>query len=397
MGKKAICLHGEEATKLFYEEDKFKRKGAIPKRLQNTLFGRNGIHSMDDAAHKNRKEMFLSLMTPAKIQQLMYLMSGQWESSVAKWEKEKKVVLFKEAQEILCRAMCAWTGVPLKEEEVKQRTRDFFRMIDAFGAVGPRHWRGKSARNRTEKWIMRIIKAVRKGKLLLTPDTAAYAVATHKELNGKLLDLRVAAVELINVIRPTVAIAYYIAFIALALYRYPSYRQKLLDGEENYDDHFVQEVRRYYPFVPALAAIVRKDFDWQGYRFKKGSMAVLDVFGNLHDEKIWTKPLEFNPDRFKQWDRNAFDLIPQGGSIPQTGHRCPGEWLTIETMKVAVKYLTRAITYQVPEQDISFSLKRMPTFPKSGFIISQVKRTDAPAPTVEVPQCPFHEMLNLKV
>jgi fatty-acid peroxygenase len=394
MGQKAICIHGQEATKVFYDEDKFQRKGALPKRIQNTLLGKNGVHSMDGADHKNRKAMFLNLMTPANIQRLMDLMAQQWEVYIAKWEKMDKIVLFTETQEILCRAMCAWTGVPLKEEEVKQRSKDFFKMIDAFGGVGPRHWRGKSARNRTNKWMKKIIKAVRKGQLSIPTESAAYVIAMHRDPGGKLLDTRIAAVELNNVIRPTIAISYYITFIALTLHEYPMYQQKLQDGEENYDEYFVHEVRRFFPFAPILGAIVRKDFDWQGYRFKKGSMTILDVFGNLHDEKLWERPLDFFPDRFKEWNRNAFDLIPQGGGLPQTGHRCPGEWLTIETMKVAVNYLARAITYKVPEQDLSFNLKRIPTYPKSGFIISEVRRTNTSTPVVKVPQCPFHEMLK---
>lgn len=38
-------------------------------------------------------------------------------------------MLFNEAGELLCRAICEWAGVPLAEAEVSGRTRDFEPMI----------------------------------------------------------------------------------------------------------------------------------------------------------------------------------------------------------------------------------------------------------------------------
>src|SRR5690625_5388283 len=38
-GKKAICMRGKEVAELFYDNDKFKRKEAIPKRVVQSFFG----------------------------------------------------------------------------------------------------------------------------------------------------------------------------------------------------------------------------------------------------------------------------------------------------------------------------------------------------------------------
>lgn len=73
-------------------------------------------------------------------------MTEEWKAAVTRWEKADEVVLFEEAKEILCRVACYWAGVPLKETEVKERADDFIDMVDAFGAVGPRHWKGRRAR-----------------------------------------------------------------------------------------------------------------------------------------------------------------------------------------------------------------------------------------------------------
>jgi fatty-acid peroxygenase len=44
-------------------------------------------------------------------------------------------------------------------------------------------------------------------------------------------------------------------------------------------------------------------------------------------------------------------------------------------MKRAVRLLTGSMSYEVPEQDLRISLSRMPTVPKSRFVISGVRRS----------------------
>jgi fatty-acid peroxygenase len=385
LGQRVICLHGQEAAAVFYNPDYFIRKRAIPKAVQKTLLGENGVQTLDDLPHRRRKEIFMSLMSRENIQKLMDLMRKEWEAYINKWEKQKRVVLFDEVQEIMCRAACGWAGVPLKEKEVRKRASEFGFMVDAFGAIGPRNWRGRWARRRTEKWIRGIIKDIRKGKLEAPAGTPAHALAMYHDFNGKPMDRQMAAVELINILRPIVAIATYVTFGALALHDYPVYRDQLKAGEDGFTELFVQEVRRVYPFTPFLGARVRMDFGWKGYHFRKGTLVFLDVFGTLHDKRLWERPMAFDPERFRNWQGSPFDFIPQGGGSFMGGHRCAGEWITIEAMKLSLNYLTKAIRFEVPDQDLRYSLSRMPTLPKSRFILKRVKRTGTSVPVEEIP------------
>ncbi|WP_274365773.1 cytochrome P450 [Paenibacillus thermotolerans] len=374
LGQEVICMSGEEATKLFYDSEKFQRNGAAPKRVQETLFGVNAIQTMDGEAHIHRKLLFMSLMTPSHQKRLAELAMEQWKAAIARWEVVDKVVLFDEAKELLCRIACYWAGVPINEDEVKQRAEDFSAMVDAFGAVGPRHWKGRVARNRAEEWIRKVIEDVRAGDRKAEEGTALYEMAFHKELNDNQLDPQMAAVELINVLRPIVAISTFIVFAALALHEYPEYKEKLRSGNDNDFEMFAQEVRRFYPFGPFLGAIVRDDFVWKQCDFKKGMLVFLDMYGTNHDSRIWDHPNEFRPERFTDWNGDLYKFIPQGGGDPAKGHRCPGEGITVEIMKASLDFLVNHITYDVPEQDVSYSLRRMPTYPESGFIMSNVRR-----------------------
>ncbi|RPK00017.1 hypothetical protein BSBH6_03530 [Bacillus subtilis] len=374
LGKTFICMTGAEAAKLFYDTERFQRQNALPKRLQKTLFGVNAIQTMDGDAHIHRKMLFLSLMTQPHQKRLAELMTEEWGAAVTRWEKADQVVLFEEAKEILCRVACYWAGVPLKETEVKERADDFIDMVDAFGAVGPRHWKGRRARPRAEEWIERMIEDVRAGLLKTPAGTALHEMAFHTQEDGSELDSRMAAIELINVLRPIVAISYFLAFSALALHEHPKYKEWLRSGSSREREMFVQEVRRYYPFGPFLGALVKKDFEWNNCEFKKGASVLLDIYGTNHDPRLWDNPDEFRPERFEEREENPFDLIPQGGGHAEKGHRCPGEGITIEVMKASLDFLVNQIGYDVPEQSLHYSLARMPSMPESGFVISGISR-----------------------
>jgi fatty-acid peroxygenase len=372
--RKVICMSGEEAAKVFYDSERFQRHGAVPYRIQQSLFGVDAIQTMDGDPHIHRKLLFMSLLTPPNQERLAYLAANQWEASSRNWGTADQIVLFEEAKEILCRIACQWAGVPLKESEVKERADDFSSMVDAFGTVGPRHWKGRRARNRAEAWITEVIEDVRNGKLKTLDGSAVYVMAFHKDVEGNLLDSKMAAIELINILRPIVAISVYITFSALALHENQKYKDILKLGDEQQLKMFVQEVRRYYPFGPFLGAMVKKDFTWKNHEFKQGGLVFLDIYGTNHDSRIWKNPHQFYPERFADWEGGLFDFIPQGGGETEKTHRCPGEGTTIEIMKASLNFLVNKIDYTVPPQDLNYSLVKMPTLPGDGFIMSNIKR-----------------------
>lgn len=374
--QKVICITGKEAAEVFYDSERFLRQGAAPKRVQKTLTGENAIQGMDGEAHIHRKALFLSLMTPDNQKCLAMLVQDEWGTVVHKWKNLKEVNLFEEAKVILCKTACLWAGVPLLESEITSRAEDFAAMVDAFGAVGPRHWKGRSSRTRTEEWIKTVIENVRFGRQKAPEDSALFAMAFHKELDGNMLDTSMSAKELINILRPIVAVSTYIAFMALALYDYPKHTHKLLTGDDNELEMFVQEVRRYYPFTPFIGAKVKKDFVWNQCKFMEGVLVLLDVYGINHDSRLWDNPYSFEPERFRDFSGDPFAFIPHGGGDPAKGHRCPGEGFTVEIMKVSLDFLVNNIEFVVPQQDLSYDMAKIPTFPKSGFIMNSIKQKE---------------------
>ncbi|WP_138859972.1 MULTISPECIES: cytochrome P450 [Exiguobacterium] len=371
LGERAICLGGSEAAALFYDADKFVRQDAAPKRLLKTLFGEDGVQTLDGAAHAHRKKMFMSLMFPGNIERLTRLVSREWERALDAAEDE--TMLYGMAQEVLMRAVCEWAGVPLDEHEVKQRTDEMRLLFESGTALGPKHIRGRAARSSAESWVRKMVEEVRTNRLLPNEQTALYEFSWHRDEAGELLPADVVAVEVINIIRPTVAVSIYVLFTVLALHQFPGARARLAYGETD-STWFVQEVRRFYPFFPVTAARVKQDFEWDGFAFEQGTLVLLDLYGTNHDPSLWTEPEQFNPDRFKGWTESPFTFIPQGGGDVDFGHRCAGEHVTIAIMRETIDVFLNRYRYEVPSQDLSYSFVDLPSLPKSGLVLKQVER-----------------------
>jgi len=374
MLRKAICVAGEDASEMFFQPGRFTRVKALPPNALALLQDFGSVQLLDNEAHHWRKRMFMSLMTPERLQQLTAILKERWLARVNKLVDMGEVVLQLEAERLLCGAVCQWAGVTLTEAAVRQRADEFAAMIDGAGAVGPRHWRGMLLRRHTEVWVRSIIEGVRAGHMSVPEDCPIHVVAWHRDKHGQLLDAKVAGVELINLLRPTVAVARYVTFAALAMHHYPECTEKLQGRDEEYLGWFVQEVRRFYPFFPLVGGRVLEEFDWRGTHFAKGTWVLLDLYGTNHDPRIWGDPESFRPERFRSWKPSPFNFIPQGGGDFEHGHRCAGEWLTIEVMKTAVRLLVSAMEYDVPQQDLRIDLTRMPAIPASRFILSHVRR-----------------------
>lgn len=370
--QKTICMTGPEAAELFYQPDSFVRQGAAPGRIQKTLFGQGGVQGLDDEAHQHRKKMFMSLMTTERINSLRELTAYWLQTYARKWATTEQVVLYNELHEILTRAVCTWAGVPLEDSEVCRRTGQLTALFDYAGSIGPKHWWSRVARKQSESWAEAIIEKIRAEQLSPSEHSAAHIIATHRDLNGKLLPSHVAAVEILNILRPTVAVSVFITFVAHALYKYPDCRERLC-SDSGYTEPFVQEVRRFYPFFPSVLAKIRHDFEWKGYRFPQGRRVMLDLYGTNHDPRTWEVPGEFRPERFQERKECPYSFIPQGGGEHHRNHRCPGEWIAVELMKTACEFLVGRLVYKIPEQNLGIDFSRLPALPKSRFIMSHVK------------------------
>ncbi len=65
-----------------------------------------------------------------------------------------------------------------------------------------------------------------------------------------------------------------------------------------YLDQIIKESLRIYPPIHAGNRITTEDLDFQSYTIPAGSRVLFSIFLTHHDDKHWTDPESFNPDRF---------------------------------------------------------------------------------------------------
>jgi fatty-acid peroxygenase len=368
MLRPVVCMRGSAAAETFYGEGRFTRVGAMPPIVLMLLQDRGSVQLLDGAAHHRRKQLFMSAMTPGSIARLVDLFEDAWSLRQATWGARHDVVLLDELRLMLMQAACAWSGLELTSREVRRRTREASEMIVGAGSVGPRNWRSLVLRSRAERWARRMIRQVRSGDAPVTRNSPLDHIASHHDIEGRQLTTKSAAVELLNLLRPIVAVSHYIVFAALALHRNPPYAEQIRTGENRFLQAFALEVRRHAPLFPAIGGRVKVPFEFLGHRFSLGDWVLLDLYGTNHDPKTWPQPDAFRPERFLDRVPSAFDLVPQGGGDHVTTHRCAGEWASEALLKAATRRFA-GMQYAVPEQDLTVDLASLPALPKSGFVI----------------------------
>ncbi|WP_347057435.1 cytochrome P450 [Blastococcus sp. HT6-30] len=369
-GMPAYGIQGPDAARFLYDEDHVRRSHAIPEPVQGTLFGKGAVHNLDGEMHRVRKAMFVALlMREDGIASLVKQATAAWEDAARAWSHRPRIVVLDEASRVIAGSVTRWAGIPVRDDEVAGLARDLVAMVDGFATGGPRHVRARRARGRREKWLAQLVCDVRSGQAVVAEGSAVDVVSRHRDADGTQLPPHVAAVELLNVIRPTTAVAWFLAFSGHALVRWPEHRERLASGDPAFAEAWAHEVRRFYPFAPFIGGRAPHEVEFDGLTIPANAMVLLDLYGQNHDPELWGDPYAFRPERFLGRDIGAFELVPQGGGDPRTGHRCPGEQITVALLAALAGKLAR-LDYEVPEQDLTIALHRIPARPASGVVLT---------------------------
>ena len=370
MAKPVTVLRGHEAARFFYEGERFNRQGAMPRSVLHSLQDEGSVQTLTGGAHRTRKSLFVDILTGPTGADLEQCFIDEWQATQTRWQPGADVSLFPVVEQILTDSVLRWLGL---DETPKQRhslARQCSAMIDGAGSFGPRNWRGRVLRLFTERWARDVVRSVRSGEIVGLPPLQVLA----KEAP---LEEGVAAVELINLLRPTVATARFVVFAALALHHYPEWRGRVLNDPDA-GRQFAQEVRRTTPFFPVIAGRAIGDHEWQGVSFRHDDWVMVDLFATNRHPREWQDAGTFDPSRFRtetsaNTARPAADdsavidsrVVAQGAGMIETSHRCPGEPATIDMLATAVRQLA-SFEWSIPDQDLSVDLSRIPAQPGSS-------------------------------
>jgi fatty-acid peroxygenase len=362
-----VFLTGAAAARVFYESPQLRRADAAPGALLATLLGRGGVQTLDAAEHRHRKAMFMHLLHGPALDALLQVAQANWLRCVQRPgvpDAPQGVPLYLLLQHWLFDTALEWAGVHVDPVD---RSHGQTAMVDLFdnaaSSIGG-HLLARASRRWLQRWLGRCIDSERQGEPAFRPGGAAQAIALHRGMDGELLPTEVAAVELLNVLRPIVAVSVFATFCAHALVLYPRERSRLDTDQGVFA--FVQEVRRIYPFFPAAMARVHGEFEADGLDFRDGERVLLDLYGTNRDPQHWDEPRKFMPSRFLDGMPARYSFVPQGGGDTAVHHRCPGEDFTVALMALAVRKLAHGTRFEAPDQDLSLDMRRLPALPREG-------------------------------
>ncbi|SDO72207.1 fatty-acid peroxygenase [Lutimaribacter pacificus] len=374
MLRPVTCVRGPAAVEMFYAPGRLTRRGAMPATVVSLLQDRCSVQMLDGEAHRLRKAMFLDMMVPDRLYQARLMLSDELDQTMRPY-RGQSVELRRIINLVMCHVAFRWCGLELRREDMQARCEDLCAMIDSVGSLGPRRARAAWLRMRGERWARRRIAQVRR-----EGETRGWAIdrlAEHRDIDRSPMPDSVCAVELLNLLRPIVAVGRYIVFAIHALQTNPAAAAALRQDQSDAAlENFCDEVRRLYPFFPVIGGRVLEPFEWRDTAFAENDWLLLDLYGTCRDPSAWTEPHRFDPCRLA--DRQPpTSLVPQGGGPMKTGHRCPGERLTRALLAEGVGFFLN-LDYSVPPQNLEIRHDTIPPWPRDGMRIHVAAQSSGP-------------------
>ncbi|SNT64098.1 fatty-acid peroxygenase [Asanoa hainanensis] len=330
LGRPAFGIGGAAAARFFYDERQVRRPGAAP--LPRVLFTADRVHDLVGET------------------------AATWDATAPRWAG-RSVSLLDESAAVLADGVARWMGLPRDGD----LAGDCVAMVEGSAdAAGPRRWRARAARRRQERRLTDVVATVRDGRPQAPGSaTALEVVARHRAGDGHLVSRETAAVELLDIARPAIAVCWLVAFAAHALHRWPEHRDALRSGDPGFARAFAHEVRRLYPGAPFVAGRAAGAVEFAGHAIPDGAVVLLDLHGPNHDPAVWKNPYRFDPGRFLGPDAlDPADVVPPAADEPATV-------ALLSDLAVRVARLD----YEVPPQDLDIPLDRAPTRPRSGMLV----------------------------
>lgn len=370
LGRPVVCLRGGEAARFFYEGGRFDRSGALPPTVVHLLQDKGSVQTLEGESHSRRKSGFLQLLTGGPEIRLASIAREEFAERALVWRGEESVTFADELPELMTGVAMRWAGIPRDRWDLEARSAELWAMVQQAGSFGPANWAALAGRRRTERWASALIEDARAGRVRAIPQTAFAAIADWTGDDGRPLPVEVAAVELINLLRPIVAVAVFIEFAFLALSRMPKLRTAFRHEDHSELDGFVNEIRRRTPFFPAIAGRATSDLDWRGETIPQGRWVMFDIFGTNHDPRLWPDPLRIDPTRYREGRGDAHHIVAQGAGAYDVDHRCPGEPATQGLVAAAIRGLSGTRWSAVGGQDLRVRYSRLPATIRSGLVLN---------------------------
>ena len=389
LGKPTVILAGGETAGAFADERLCVRDGSVPNHVRE-LFGGRSLGLLDGPEHATRKRQILAAFVPEALPAYVPAMQSLVESTLARWASKGEEIAGVAELKRLAIATIAANVVSMGDgPDLETLLSSFQILTEGFTGLpialpGTAFKRALIARDAIFEVLGRAVKEHRDE----VRDDGLGRMLDHRDEHGAAMTDENAVMELHHIF-----IAGYIVFAELSsvlvtLARDPALHDALaaeIRANVSAGAHealtirqlasmsllngFVQETKRTTPVVPLAFGRAKKTFVLGGFRIDEGTMLFWAPFAHHQDADVYPKPQAFDAERFTpdrvEHGRHPFAFAPQGMG-PSTGHKCPGVDYATLFMQVFTTVLLRDYACELPEQDVSLDLRRIPPEPRDG-------------------------------
>lgn len=348
-GRKLVMLRADEAADLVRDTSKFKAERSISELSTSLLTEENGVFYLADIDYHQEKTWFQEAFTAENREELEAIIRQRWQERIEAWKTNPSINFVTEMEEMWVIAVCNWLGIPIRANNLKQRTTDIQEFVQLFSKYGLNRWKRNQAKNRIEKWLVFLVRQLRAGGVHVDEDKFLYKLSWYEDESGRILPIKTVVEELLLLIRTFVASSRWVVFSQLALIENPQLKERLRI-DKKYVGCFIHEVIRYFSMVPFSAAKTQEQFFWKDMFFEKNQLVLFDIHGTNHHPGKWSQPELFQPDRFL-----VSDTAP--GFVKES--------VIMQLMKVSLSYLLQT-DWIVPNQEFTCRGTEIPARPKNG-------------------------------
>jgi cytochrome P450 len=136
----------------------------------------------------------------------------------------------------------------------------------------------------------------------------------------------------------------------------------------------LKEAMRIEPVVSVIPRMILQDVILGGYQLKAGSLVLLPVYVVHHDERWWSDPYTFNPERFsaeEEAKQHKYAYMPFGGG-PRV---CIGNHFAMMEAHIILATIASRFKLTRATQGIPEPIRLITTFPKDGLMMKIEERT----------------------
>lgn len=350
-----VFISDPESMKALFAADRVNTIAAQRNVILTPLLGRRSLLLLEGSEHLGRRKLMLPPFHGERMRAYLELMERSTEHELETWPLERAFPLHPRMQAItLDVIMRAVFGVGEERmDDLRQRlvailaatrspvaiglTSSIARRLGAFP-------RTRRAIAQADEILLAEIAAHRRQDDLAEREDILSLLISARDEDGHGMDdteLRDQLMTLLVAGHETTATA--LAWTFDLLLRHPQamarLRDELGDGSHAYLDAVIEEALRLRPVVPFVGRELRRDAELGGFELPSGTVVMPSIYLTHTNERVFSDPYAFRPERFLDSKPETYSWIPFGGGT----RRCIGASFAQFEMRVVLETVLQRV------------------------------------------------------